>query len=107
MRHAERAAANESTFRQANEALEEKADQITGRMRPTPYLCECENERCMQVITLTRDQYEAVRANPRTFVVVVGHQSPQDRVINEQAQFTVVEKTGDEGELVEEGDPRS
>ena len=107
VKHAERAAQNESTFRGANETLEERAETITGGRRPTPYLCECEDERCTQVILLTRDQYEAIRANPRTFVLAVGHESPDDRVLKEGPTFTIVEKTGEEGELVEQQDPRS
>jgi hypothetical protein len=107
MNQAERAAKNESTFREANETLEQKADEIVGNGGPTPYLCECENERCMQVIRLTREQYESVRARPRTFVIAVGHQSPDDRVMEERPGFTIVEKTGEEGELVEQQDPRS
>src|SRR4029450_5468145 len=85
MRQAERAAQNESTFRGANETLEERAEEIVGDRRPTPYLCECEDERCTQVILLTRGQYEAIRANSRTFVLAVGHESPADRVLKEGA----------------------
>jgi hypothetical protein len=107
MRPAERAAENESTFRGANETLEERAEEIVGGRRPTPYLCECDDERCTQIVLLTRDQYEAIRANSRTFVLAVGHESPNDRVLKEGPTFTIVEKTGEEGELVEQQDPRS
>jgi hypothetical protein len=107
VRPAERAAANESTFREANERLERRADELVPGDSRTPFLCECEHERCTQVILLTRDEYEAVRAAPRTFALAVGHQSPNDRVLRELAGFVLVEKTGAEGELVEERDPRS
>jgi hypothetical protein len=107
VRPAEKAAANEATFREANETLEEKAAELGFGEERTPYLCECENEHCMHVIRLTRAEYERVRDNPRTFVLAVGHQSADDRVVQEEAGFTIVEKTGEEGTLVEQKDPRS
>jgi hypothetical protein len=38
---------------------------------------------------------------------VPGHDAPQDRLIDESDEFSVVEKTGKEGVFVEEQDPRS
>jgi hypothetical protein len=104
---AERAAANESTFRGVNERLEQKAAELSFGEERTPYLCECEDRGCRQVILLTRQEYEAARAQPRTFVVVPGHQSGDERMVEEGARFIIVEKTGEEGKLVEEQDPRS
>lgn len=107
-RNDERAAKNESTFRAANEGIEGKASELElDERQRTPYLCECEEERCTTVILLTREEYESVRAHPRHFALASGHASPQDRVVAERERFTVVEKTGEEGRLVEEQDPRS
>jgi hypothetical protein len=105
-RSAERAAENEATFRSVNERLEEKAAELGLSEERTPYLCECEDERCTQVIQLTRGEYEAVRKHPRTFAVVPGHQESDDSVVREEAGFTIIEKTGEEGRLVVERDPR-
>ena len=106
-RSSEQAAENESTFRAANEGIEGKtrALEFSERQR-TPYLCECEDMRCTSVIRLSREEYEALRAHPRHFALAVGHESPQDRVVELWEGFTVVEKTGEEGRLVEENDPR-
>jgi hypothetical protein len=107
-RSAKRRAENEATFREANEHLEEKAAELSFSQERTPYLCECESERCNEVILLSRQEYEAVRANPKTFVVLAGHhQSPYNIVVREEAGFTVIEKSGEEGELVAERDPRA
>jgi len=106
MNRAERAARNESTFREANERIEEKADELSFTKERTPYICECEDTRCTQIIMLTREEYEAVRGDPKTFAIALGHESPDDRVIDETT-FTLVEKTGEEGALVEEQNPRS
>lgn len=105
---AERAAENESTFREVNEGLEKRADELNltdgGRI---PFLCECEDERCTRVVILTRQEYEQVRAHPRTFVLERGHQEEDDRVVRTEPGYTVVEKTGQEGELVEQQNPRA
>jgi len=106
-RSVERAAENEVTFRKANERLEEKAAEFGFEEERTPYLCECEETRCTEVIGLTRAEYEAVRANPKSFVLVPGHQGADDAVLREEAGFIVIEKTGEEGKLVAERDPRA
>jgi hypothetical protein len=51
-------------------------------------------------------EYEAVRRKPRQFVVVRGHDSAPDRIVEEHEGFTVIEKRGEEGRLVEQEDPR-
>jgi hypothetical protein len=106
-RSAERAAANEARFRAANEQIRGKVVELELAERRNPYLCECEDERCTTIVLLTSKEYEAVRSNPRRFFVAPDHQSPDDRVVAEHDGFTTVEKTGEEGRLVEEMDPRS
>jgi hypothetical protein len=106
-RSAAQRAENESTFRRANEDLEQKAQAWSFGEQPTPYLCECEDPLCTEVVMLARSEYEAVRSDPRRFFIVPGHDAPQDRLIDESDEFSVVEKTGKEGVFVEEQDPRS
>jgi hypothetical protein len=106
-RSVEQAAKNEATFRGANEILEEKAGELGFAEKRTPYLCECEDERCTEVIRLAREEYEAVRAHPKRFVMTPGHQNTDERVLQEEPGFTVIEKHGEEGDLVSEEDPRS
>lgn len=101
------AAATQSAFRDANEQLQAKADELGFGARPTPYLCECEDARCTDVIGVTRVEYEEVRAHPRRFVVVSGHQHAEARLVQEAPRFTVVEKIGEEGELVTARNPRA
>jgi hypothetical protein len=102
----EQAAKNEAAFRDANERIAEKTDELGAWEGATPFLCECEDERCTQVVLLRRSEYEDVRAHPRRFVVAPGHQEADDQLIKD-GDFTVIEKHGKEGELVEQQDPRS
>jgi len=106
-RSVRQAAENEASFRRANEGLEEKADEIGLGDERTPCLCECEDERCRRIISLRREEYEAVRAHPKRFVMVPGHQEADDRLVLEAADFIVIEKRGKEGDLVAARDPRS
>jgi hypothetical protein len=105
-RSVEQAAKNEAAFRLANETLEAKAGEFGFGDQPTPYLCECEDETCMDVIRLTREEYETVRAHPKRFVMAPGHQEADDRLLEQAAGFAIIEKQGEEGDLVAERDPR-
>jgi hypothetical protein len=105
-RSAAQRARNESTFRRLNENLEQKAQALGFGEQPTPYLCECEDPRCTEVVMLARLDYEAVRSDPRLFFIVPGHDAEEDEVLEERDAFHVVEKTGEEGLLVEQQDPR-
>jgi hypothetical protein len=98
---------NEATFRLANESLERKAGELDLTDERIPFLCECEDEHCTSVIRLSLDEYEMVRAHSRRFVMVTGHQEPDDRVVREEPEFTVIEKAGEEGEVVARLDPRA
>jgi hypothetical protein len=106
-RSAESAAANEARFRAANEEIHDKVVELGLTERRNPYLCECEDERCTTIVLLMSAEYQAVRSSPRRFLLARGHQSPEDRVVAEHDRFTVVDKTGEEGRLVEESAPRS
>jgi len=106
VRSVERAAENESTFREVNEKLEKRADELALGSGRTPYLCECDDERCTQVVLLTGEECEQVRASPLTFVIVPGHESSADQVIRAEADHAVIEKSGEIGAMVEERDPR-
>jgi hypothetical protein len=91
----------------ANEDLARKAQAWSFGEEPTPYLCECEELRCTEVVMLARSEYETVRRDPRHFLIVPGHDAAEDRVVEERDGYDVVEKTGEEGRLVAESDPRS
>jgi hypothetical protein len=106
-RSVEQAAKNEATFRGANERLEEKVDELDLGETRTPFLCECEEETCTEILMLLRDEYEEVRAHPRRFVLAPGHRNGDDQLIQDGGGFEVIEKQGKEGELVEQQDPRA
>jgi hypothetical protein len=64
---------NELLFRDANEKIADRRDTLGARDGLTPFLCECEEEACTEIVQLTFDEYTQVRSEPHTFVIVPGH----------------------------------
>ena len=76
----ERAAENQSLYRSINESVHD-LNQTFGEVTITPFsgewICECADTHCMLRINATLQEYETVRANGRTFLVVPGHVYPE------------------------------
>jgi hypothetical protein len=107
----QRVAANEAVFRDANEVIRRQAGKlVAGGRVPVPFLCECADPECTQVIRLTLDDYEAVRADAHTFAIVPGHQAPASETVvdlgPENDGVAVVEKKPAGHEITEQTDPR-
>jgi hypothetical protein len=103
---AARVAENESIFRRANEKLEKRFREFEAEGL-TPFLCECGDAACTQVIRLTLDEYEGVRGHPAHFAIVSGHQIlVAERVVEQNERYDVVEKTDVGRQVAEASDPR-
>ncbi len=89
----ERAARNQATFRAANERLRDAVEGISLAGDLIPFICECSERTCTQVIRLRLNEYETVRANPTHFVITPGHESGVDEPVETSDRFTVVAKT--------------
>jgi hypothetical protein len=106
-RIAERVARNDAMFRDANEEIARSA--VDADVERAPFICECADPGCTQIVRLTVGEYEALRRNPTHFVNVPGHQDSAQgyvRVVSSGDGFVVVEKLGEVAEIVEELDPR-
>jgi hypothetical protein len=105
-RSEERAARNEVMFREANEKISAKGEDLdfVGKI---PFLCECEEPRCTEVLRLEPEEYEHARSNPRYFVLSPGHETRGAQPIESNDRFAIVEKTGRSGEIADQTDPRS
>ena len=103
----QRLAKNETLFREVNERIEAVAHQL-GPSIPYEFLCECANADCTFRISLPLSTYETVRADPKQFVVLPLHYTPEiEDLVAEEDTYWVVRKTGEAGEYVEQLDPRS
>ena len=102
-------ARNETIFREMNEwTLEENVARAGPARDRDLYLCECSDRRCTDPISLTRPEYEAVRAEPIRFAIAVDHENPEiDRVLTENARYATVEKLHPAGmRIARATDPR-
>ena len=102
-----RLAQNEALFREVNERVN---DLVThhGAASVHEYLCECANPDCTFRIRLDPADYEAVRSDPRQFVVLPLHYTPEvETLAAKRESYWVVRKTGEAGTYVEHLDPRS
>ena len=103
----ERLALNEAANRAINE-VREPDDPPSGRTVFTA-VCECALPVCDRTFEVAVVDYEAVRADPRRFLVVEEHVEPQiEDVIDRRDGFVVVLKgEGTVAEVAIEQDPRS
>lgn len=99
-------AENEAAFRDANERIETAAIELDPPLERVPFLCECDDVACREVIPLTREEYEEIRTDGDTFVVVIGHWSG-DEIVDERDTYAVIRKTGGEAAVARALDPRS
>ena len=106
----ERAARNEALFRSVNEQVRQLAGRNFGQIEPTGFVCECSDDACVERIHVPLEIYEAVRANPRHFLVAKGHENGEVekvKIVDGGSGFAVVEKEGTAGGIAESTDPRA
>jgi hypothetical protein len=92
-----RVAENQSIFRDVNEALVAAEE---GRLE---FLCECGDITCRERVRVGPADYEAIRADPRQFVLKPGHELLEtEEVVGRDERFLVVRKFGEAGDVAEE-----
>jgi hypothetical protein len=100
-----RIAHNEARFRQVNEAI--SRGQWPGDAGPAGFRCECGDLGCNQVVELEPSEYEHVRAHPRRFVIVPGHEHVDaEQIVEARPGYAVVEKLDAAGQVADKTDPR-
>jgi hypothetical protein len=106
--HERRVAVNEAVFREVNERLRELNETFTTHHEQIDLICECADPGCVAHLAMTPDEYAALRASPRRFVVVPGHDvGPHvERVVERREGYVVVEKVGEAAEPAIATDPR-
>jgi|1186.fasta_scaffold10179_3 hypothetical protein len=83
---------NEAAFRAANENLRANLVSLEG-LGNVPFICECSDGECMEVVDVPLATYQAVRAGRNDFLLRVGHETPTDeRVVARHDGYVVVEK---------------
>jgi hypothetical protein len=99
-----RIAENQATFRTANERIEASAEAMKLIVYPVPFICECSDPSCTEIVRLTLAQYEEIRSVPTRFFNVPGHQEQAVAagaavVRAEEEGHVIVDKIGVAGEI--------
>jgi hypothetical protein len=90
----ERRATTEALFRDVNERIAESAARFDAES--TEFVCECSDPNCTHRISASLAEYEQVREEPTTFLVVPGHeQGDIERVVSDRGRFRIVDKVQD------------
>ena len=91
MENRERRATTESLFRDVNERIAESAERFDATS--TEFVCECADPNCTHKVPASLAEYEQVREDPATFLLVPGHEEADiERVVSDRGRFRVVEK---------------
>ncbi len=105
----ERIAKNDAVFRDANEGIRQAARQY-GVRDSVPFVCECADPSCRDLVRLSLDEYEWVRAAPNRFLNVPGHEQAAQGaavVVERHEGYVVVEKQGHAGDVAAQLDGSS
>jgi hypothetical protein len=101
-----RQARNEALLREVNERIGDVAGR-GGALDLFEFHCECGAEPfCGELVAMTLEEYDAVRAQDDRFAVAPGHETPAiERVVERGERFVIVDKLPAYEELVAD-DPR-
>lgn len=105
---ARRVGLNEALFRRVNDEIESLNESL-GKPASMSVICECGDGQCMERIEIPLADYERVRADPRLFVIVPGHDIPDLETVTERSDsWAVVRKhDGTAARVANRTDPRT
>ncbi len=104
-------ATTESAFRAANDRMRRLAE--SHRFEPNqgvPFLCECADPGCREIVMLSIEDYERLREQPCWFLLVAGHEDAEEtheRIVDAENGYAIVEKVGAAGLEAARLDPRA
>jgi hypothetical protein len=100
----QRAAKNQSLFREVNERIEDLASPASF----SDFICECMDQGCDEQVPMTLEEYEHIRAHPNRFFVLPGHEvAIVEETVEVTDRFVVVSKLGSGASMAMQLDPRN
>lgn len=79
-------------FRAANEGIREAQRSLELPDGNMPFICECSDAACRQILLLTPAEYERVRSDASQFFVAPAHEIPGEVVRERNPAYWVVAK---------------
>ena len=103
-----RFAANQTVFRRSNERLSRRLGASAPKF--VPYVCECGDDSCEDLVSLLPSEYEHVRSNAAWFLIALDHEilsGGSERIAETHDRYQVAEKSGAAGALAQALDTRA
>lgn len=71
---------------------------------PIPFVCECADFLCTEIVRMSDDEYDTISQHPRRFFIITGHEASSvaagaERIVAVVGDLTLVDKVGVAGEL--------
>jgi hypothetical protein len=86
---------NQSLFRHVNDEIAALSRFRSGTEQS--FICECHKLGCTAMIDMPVEAYEEVRGDPTAFLVLRGHEHPDDEIIAaDHGSYLVVRPTSDQ-----------
>jgi hypothetical protein len=86
------AARHRTLVRDANERTRPESGTADQPGHTHRFDCECDDPACRETVSLTKREYESVRASATRFVITADHEDPQvESLVAENARFAIVE----------------
>jgi hypothetical protein len=103
------AARHRTLVRDANERISAKPEPTDQPDRTHRFDCECDDAACRETVSLTKREYESVRASPTRFLIMADHEDPQvENLVAESPRFAIVETLpGTMSRIALRSDPRA
>lgn len=84
---------NEERFAAANAQISQKAESLQMNDVLVPFLCECSDRGCTQIMRLSLVDYRAARAQTGAFILLADHDDASvERVVDQTDGYLLVEK---------------
>jgi hypothetical protein len=99
---ARRIAHNEQRFRVFNDEVRAVRAELHAE---SVFACECGDSGCTEPMTMSVEDYQHVRQDPRWFAVLPGHvRTDVERVLERRPTHLIVQKIGEGAEIVRSRD---
>ncbi len=95
-------------FRRSNERLSRRLG--ASAPKRVPYVCECGDDSCEDLVSLLPAEYEHVRSNSAWFLIALDHEilsGGAEQIAETHERYQIAEKSGAAGALAEALDTRA
>jgi hypothetical protein len=87
--------------------VNERIEELAPGSSFVEFVCECTFPDCTERVSLTLEEYEAIRRESNSFFVVAGHEVPAvEAIVASTDRDLVVAKRGEGAKVAETLDPR-